>query len=197
MANSNTPMGLVPRFNGDGTPWNGQTRRCYISAGATNDLVVGPGDVVILDTANANKVTSGKFPTVMRATSGTEFYGVVTAVVMETQASTVYRAIGDARYVDVVVDKDCIYEAQEDGDTTDMSKTSPGHNVELLVGTTPTGTGISGMQLDSSTAAVTAAHDLKVISLVDRPDNAFGDYAKWLVQLNHSQLADAKIGIGA
>mgnify|MGYP003573195038 CR=1 FL=1 len=197
MANSNTPMGLVPRFNGDGTPWNGQTRRCYISAGATNDLVVGPGDIVILDTANANKVTSGKYPTVMRATSGTQFYGVVTAVVMETQASTVYRAIGTARYVDVVVDRDAIYEAQEDGDTTDMSATSPGLNVEVIVGTTPTGSGISGMQLDSSSAATTVGHDLKVISLVDRPDNAFGDYAKWLVQLNHSQLSDNKVGIGA
>ena len=200
MANANTPMGLVPRFNGDGTPWNGQTRRCYIAAGATNDLVVGPGDIVILDTANANKDSTGKFPTVMRATSGTELYGVVTSVVMETADSTLYRAIGEARYVNVVVDPLCIYEAQEDGDTTDMSDTSPGKNVELLVGTTPTtgsGAGISGMQLDSSTAATTIGHDLKVISLVDRPDNAFGDYAKWLVQINHHQLADNKVGIGA
>jgi len=196
MANPDTPMGLVPRFNSDGTPWNGQTRRCFIAAAATNDLVVGPGDVVILDTANANKDATGKCPTVMRATSGTELYGVVTSVVLETADSTIYRAIGDARYVNVVVDPGCIFEAQEDNDTANLDNTDPGLNTELIVGTTPTNTGISGMLIDS-TAATTVGHDLKVISLVDRPDNAFGDDAKWLVQINHHQLADAKVGIGA
>lgn len=196
MANVNTPMGLVPRFNGDGTPWNGQTRRCYISAAATNDLVVGPGDLVIIDTETDNRESTGKYLTVMRATQGTEFVGVVTSVEMVTADSTLYRAAGEARYVNVVVDPLCIYEAQEDSDGAAMAATATGWNVETIVGTTPTGTGISGMTLDSSSAAVTAAHDLKVIGLVDRADNALGNYAKWLVQINHHQYADAKIGVG-
>jgi len=196
MANVNAPEGLIPRLNSDGTAWNGATRRCYISAGATNDLIVGPGDAVILDTANANKDATGKYPTVMRATSETEMFGVVSSVEPVTQDSTIYRAIGEARYVNVIVDRDCVFEIQEDSVGAAMAATAVGQNITLIVGTTPT-TGISGMMIDSSTAATTITHDMKVVGLVDRADNAIGDYAKWLVKFNHHQGADNKIGIGA
>lgn len=195
MSNPDVAAGLIPRFHADGTPWNGALRKCYVHA--SDATRIGIGDPVKLDTTAAQKDPSGKCPTVIRAASGSEFYGVVVAVELETADSLIYRAASTQRYVFVTVDPDLIYEIQEDSDTSNMTYQAPGWNAELVAGDCNTTTGISTYELDSTSAAVTQAHDMKVIGLVDRADNALGTNAKWLVQFNHHQLADNKIGIGA
>lgn len=195
MANKDVASGLTPRFNLDMTPWNGPTIKCYVSA--SDATRIGIGDPVKLDPTNAQKVADAKHPTVIRAASGSEFFGVVTGVVMETRDSLLYRAASTARYVYVVPAALCIFECQEDSDTSNMAATAVGQNIELVPGDCSTVTGLSTYELDSTSAAVTQAHDMKVIGLVDRPDNALGTNAKWLVAFNHHQLADNKLGIGA
>lgn len=195
MANADVPSGLTPRFHADGTPWNGQTIKCYVSA--SDATRIGIGDPVKIDPTNSQKDASAKHLTVIRAGTGSEFLGVVVAVELVTGESTIYRAASTERYVYVTCDPTLIYEIQEDNASADLAATNVGQNAELVAGDCSTVTGISTYELDSDSAATTQAHDMKIIGLVDRPDNVIGTYAKWLVQFNHHQLADNKAGIGS
>ena len=62
-------------------------------------------------------------------------------------------------------------------------------NANLVIGNCSTATGVSIAEIDSSSAATTATLQVRLLRLVQRPDNVAGNYAKWLVQINlHSLL---------
>jgi hypothetical protein len=46
---------------------------------------------------------------------------------------------------------------------------------------------MSGVELDSSTAATTATLQVKIIRLDQRPDNEIGTNADWIVKINNHQ----------
>lgn len=81
-----------------------------------------------------------------------------------------------------------VYRIQADDVGTTLSVASVGANADLTVGSGNTATGMSAMEVDSSTIAATAGLQLKVIGFVDVPSNTPGVANQdVLVQINQSQ----------
>jgi hypothetical protein len=65
--------------------------------------------------------------------------------------------------------------------------------------TATTGNTISGISyavLDRSTTATTTDNTLRIIKKWDKPDNAYGDYCKWVVQINRHRLTPMTLVAG-
>jgi hypothetical protein len=93
----------------------------------------------------------------------------------------------------VVDDPDVLFEAQEDGDSDPLETADIGLNVNHIVAAGSTTTGQSGMQIDSTSHATTAAHTLKIIEVKQSPDNEFVTggqaFTRWIVKINNHQLS--------
>lgn len=183
MANTSAPTGLTPRRYRNGSPWMGAVRTYYVPATDATALYIGD-PVIIAGSADANGV-----PTVTRATAASA--GRITGVVVglrpggnNTLIPPKYRAASVAEYVLVADDPHLLFEAQEDSVGGALAATSVGLNVDLIAGTGDAYSGYSGWMLDSSTAAVTATLQMRIVELQPRPDNEIGNYAKWLVAIN-------------
>jgi hypothetical protein len=73
-----------------------------------------------------------------------------------------------------------------------------GKNADVAVGTGNTVTGVSAMELDSSTIAKTAALNLKIVGLYNVPGNDFGTNAVAVVKINEHLYGSAGVaGQGA
>jgi hypothetical protein len=88
-----------------------------------------------------------------------------------------------AMYALVVDDPNVIFEIQEDSAGGAIAVTAVGNNADVVATVGDTTTGLSKMSLDSSDV-VTTSQQLRILRLVDRPDNVLGLYAKWLVLIN-------------
>lgn len=93
----------------------------------------------------------------------------------------------------VATDPFLLMEAQEDGDTTPLVLADINTNIEIIDGTPSALTGVSAMELDSSTKNTTNTLPLRIVGIVDREDNQLAsvDAAKpntrWLVTFaNHA-----------
>lgn len=186
MANSDAASGLSPVAYLNGAPYNGQARRYYVPAAEATALHI--GDVVKL--AGSADATA-KYASVVIAASGDVFVGVIVAVELVTQASTIYREALTERYVMVADDPQLIFEAQLTGT---IAATDVGSNAELSVAAGSDITGLSATEV-TSTFATTAGHDTQILGIVDRPDNAIGTNAKVLVRLNKHQYTAGATGI--
>lgn len=192
MANANRPSGLTPVKNLNGSAWNGQANIYSIAASYGTALYIGD-PVISSGTSDANGVQGiaiaansgalrgvivglGKYESLMANPSGLDI---------------TYRPASDPAvwYAMVVDDPNVIFEIQENANGTQLSATEVGLNQILLSGT---GNGfVSGWQLASATDATpstTATLQLRLLGLSRRMDNAFGAYAKWLVQINVHEL---------
>lgn len=192
MANANAPFGLVPIMENNGSPWAGATSVYYVPA--TNATALYIGDPVILSgTADADGV-----PTAIRATGATSARitgAVVGFVPSATIVANGYRAASTAEYAIVADGPGVLYEVQEDAAGGALTASSVGLNANLVAGTGSRITG-SGFMLDSSTAATSATLQVRIVRLQNRPDNAIGDYAKWVVRLNLPTEAGIASGVG-
>jgi len=73
-----------------------------------------------------------------------------------------------------------------------------GKNADVVVGSGNTTTGVSAMELDSSTIAKTAALNLKIVGLYNVPGNEFGTNAVAVVKINEHLYGSAGVaGQGA
>jgi len=94
-----------------------------------------------------------------------------------------------------------VYEIQEDADTTPLAAADIGLNISFTTTAGNTATGVSAMELDSSAKAVTATLPLRILGLVQRPDNSFNtlgstlDPAKFEVMFNTYFHAPNIVGI--
>lgn len=200
MANNDRVFGLKPVSYLSGAPWNGE---CNVYQAASGDAVAQfKGDIVKLTGACE---ATGKYPTVAQyVAADAHALGVVigfstTAPQIAADPSNLnqpYRTASTAMYVYVVDSPFVIFEVQEDSVGGDVAVASIGLNAEMIVGSGNTSTGLSGMELDTSTVATTATLPLRILRLVDREDNAVGTHAKWLVKLNtHIHITDSATGV--
>lgn len=182
MANTDRPNGLRPVRHLNGSPWNGAVRRCYVPSSDGTAIFV--GDAV----KSAGSADADGVPTVAQAAAGNAIRGVVTGIeVLGSDLETLYRAASTARYVYVCEDPDVVFEIQEDSVGGALAATDVGNNADIVVGSGSTTSGASGMELDSSTKATTAAQ-LNILALVQRPDNEIGTNAKWEVFINEHEF---------
>jgi hypothetical protein len=68
-----------------------------------------------------------------------------------------------------------------------------GKNADVTVGTGNTTTGMSAMELDTSTIATTAALNLKIIGLYNVPGNTVGEFAVVVVKINEHLYGSAGV----
>ena len=82
---------------------------------------------------------------------------------------------------DVIDDPNQLFIIQAD---EDIVKADIGKNADVVGTGGSTTTGVSSMELDSSTIADTAALNLKIVGLWNAPGNEFGDFAVVVVKIN-------------
>lgn len=192
MANATGPFGLRPVRHIDGTPWNGQTVRCYISASYATALYV--GDPILWTPTLAEKDTTCKHPTINASagTSGTIIRGVITSFEPNPNNLTLnYHPASTEGWANVVLaTPTLVFQVRDDGDGTPAAVWAGQNAILANAGGGDTTTGYSGYTLDGSTTPTTTqAHTLHIVGLSDIEDNELGDYAIWDVLINTSQNA--------
>lgn len=194
MANPNRPSGFTPVQYLNGAPWNGQARLYSIAASYNTALYI--GDPVI---SSGTSDTNGVPGIAIGATTGA-LRGVIVGFSMSegdaagiNNLNITYRPASDPAvwYAMVVDDPNVLFSVQEESNGTQLAATEVGLNTISKSGT---GNGyVSGWQIPSATGATpntTATLQLRLFGLVRTPagQNAFGAYAKWLVQINVHEL---------
>lgn len=192
MPNVSRPNGLRPVRHLNGSSWNGQVETFALLAADATAVFV--GDVVKLSgTADVNGV-----PAIARAAANTDqMLGVVVGFVPDYSNLALpsqYRLASTARYALVCIDPTVVYEVQATGTTV---VADVGLNAGLTFTAGPTTTGVSGMQLDGATKAVTATLPLKILGWVQRADVDINDGTnmKLNVLLNNSGMANNTAGV--
>lgn len=200
MANLNSPFGLRPLRYLSGLPYNGAVTKYRKEA----SVVLGIGDPVVLagsaSEAGTNNADKDGIPLVTRAAAAS---GTITGVVMFVEIDsgtksradqTLHMAAADTGYVYVADNPDLIFEIQEDSDSNNLVLADVGEGVDIVVVNANTNTGLSNVEIDSSTSAaqIGNADQLRVLRLVEREDNELGANAKWEVLINeHTYKAAA------
>src|SRR5712664_226022 len=197
MANVSRVNGFRPVLHIDGSPFNGQVTRYFVSA--SDATAIYNGDLVKLaavsDSAGqallngANSVVGGA-PGVTKFVAGTDSAAV--GVVVGFMVNPVnlnnpqYRTASTAMYVLVADAPDTVFETQYNGT---IAATSFNKNVNVIDGGGSAVTGVSGEQADSTTVATTATLPLRIHGAVQKVDNDITvTNPKILVYINNHQL---------
>lgn len=195
MANVDTPFGLKPLEYLSGAPWNGQARKYYIASTYATALYI--GDPVVLA---GSSDTSGKYPTVEKATLADGNYTIGPIVAFEpdpTAPERKYHAASTAQYCYVADDPRIIFEIQMDS-ATDLAATDVGCNgIMIETHSGDTTTGLSGIEADESDFTnADLSNMLLLIGIVDREDNELATHCKAKVLISGTQH-QYNIGYGA
>ena len=196
MANISKPSGLKPVSTLSGAPYNGQARLYYVPATNATALYVGDPVTRLTASADANGV-----PSVSIGVAGSAICGVIVGVLpvaagVSLQGTTLdltrrSLAASTAGYVMVADDPSILFEIEE-GTTagaagTALTASAIGNNANFIVLAGASTVSDSGTLLDNATENTTATLNLKIMSLAQREDNAFGARAKWIVKINNHQ----------
>ena len=181
MANADVVKGFVPVKHP-----SGHIRTTRYSIPASDGTALFIGDLVKSDgSSDADGV-----PGVIQAAAGNYVRGaIVSFEPLLSSLTTMHRTASTLRYCYVADDPDQIFECQEDGVGGALALASVGLNAEFIVAAGSATTGLSGMELDTNTAATTNTLSLKILGFVQRPDNepAVAN-AKVLVRINLHEL---------
>ncbi len=195
MANTDSAFGAVPVGTTDGSDYHGKLREVEFLVG--DSVACGIGDFV---THQGTGGTDGKTPVVARAAAGGAIIGAIVSFLPNfsdegTLSSTPnHRAANTARKALVAWGSQVLYVMQEDGLVTPIVTASIGLNVDIgTVGDPNTTTGISTMEIDSSTV-LQATGQLRIHHLSPDADTVLGTTANgvnanWIVSINESQDA--------
>lgn len=184
MANTSRAKGARPVRHLNGSPWSGKVNRYHIPS--TDSTAMFVGDFV----KSAGSCDADGVPTIAQAAAGNTLLGVIVAFECNPDNLGLnYRVASTSRYALVCDDPDVVYEIQEDSVGGALAATNVGHNGDIVVGSGNTTTGCSAGMLDSSDviSTTTSTANLRVLRLVQRQDNAIGDYAKWEVLINEHE----------
>jgi hypothetical protein len=196
MANVSKPAGLKPVGYLGGSPWNGQARIYHVPSDNATALYVGDPVTRLTATADANGI-----PDVSIGVAGSAVCGVIVGVLptfpgVSLQATTLDLTrrslpVSTEGYLLVADDPNILFEVEEgvtgSGAGTALTQAAIGNNANFVIIAGASTVGDSGTLLDNSTEATTATLNLKIMSLAQREDNAFGSRAKWIVKINNHQ----------
>ena len=93
----------------------------------------------------------------------------------------------------VADDPDQLFVAQQDSDTSSLSAANINENANLIFGSGSTTTGLSGVEIDSSSATTTATLQVRIVAGYETPSNtistaAAGNNSVFVVKINNHQL---------
>jgi hypothetical protein len=202
MANSNNPKGLIPIKNNGGEL---DVNFYYVNSSYATALFIGD-PVVKNGTSNIANVVAGQrqfnagtLPEVEKATAGAgnPITGVIVGFLPNFDNTSRNYNPASTETIAVVADNpNQHFEIQEETAGTPLAATSVGLNANVVFAESgSTVTGISGVELDTTTPASGATLQLKILRLVDRVNNAIGQHAKWEVKINNHTDANAVAGI--
>jgi hypothetical protein len=95
----------------------------------------------------------------------------------------------------VITSPSAVFEAQDNNDTDGFTDADMGLNVNIELNAGSSTTKISGHELDESTANTTATLDLKMLQLLQVPDNAAGAWSRVEVIFANHRMASATAGV--
>ena len=198
MANTNFPFGLRPVSRLGTGLVTGAIRQFSVAAG--NGTAIFIGDPV--KGAGTSQIIDGNVLTdVVQAATGDVITGVVVGVKPVTQDSTIYRVASTQRILFVNIDPDALFEAQQGTGGTALTANDVGLNADFAVGTGSTATGMSGVTISNATEATTNTLDLKIVEMVNRPDNDVGASvtageanSRFLVRINRHLFSNQVAG---
>jgi len=197
MANTDSPFGFKPVGHLQGLDWSEKVRWYFVPA--TDGTAIGLYDLVIPVNTGAEAI--GEFPICAQATAGSTVL-LGSAVAFRTDPPSTprglqgdntiprytYRPASTAMYVGVTDDPYIIYEAQEDSVGSNLAAADVGTNCDIIVATADATTGLSQMEIDSSTTTPSTAN-VRILGLAPANaqvglTNAIGTNAKWRVLIN-------------
>lgn len=201
MANLNAPRGFVPVRYLNGSPWNGQANLYCIPS--SDGSQYSPGDAV----KSAAGGDANGVPYVQKAAGTDTVRGVIIGVLLPGFNNPSIQGVNidltsqgipatktNAYYVLVVDDPNVLFELQDDGASA-LTSTACNKNASFTV-TNPTAPQQqSASVLGTATVATTQSLNLRIMGLVQRDDNAFGVYAKWMVRFNQHELMGNTAGV--
>jgi hypothetical protein len=185
MANTSRANGFRPVKHLNGSPYNGQFNIYEIVAGDGTATFV--GDLVKADGGTA----TGVYPTCIRAgTSGEVTSGLLLGVIVGFVADPsrldlpAHRLASTKRYAYVADAPDLIFDVM-DGGTVPCTTTLIGSNTGFMATAGSTSTGKSGMTTGTTAPTTTDALPLKIMGIVNSPDNeAAAAYQRLHVMIN-------------
>lgn len=183
MANPDAPFGMRMATRTGGALVGGLNR---YSLPVTNAAILAVGDPVSsTGTADASGV-----PGIVRATAGAAIRGYVCGFEYDRDFEDLpdFRPISTAAFVLVSDDPFGRIYIQEDSDGGALAATDVGSNVNFIVANADAVTGQSQVELDSSTAGVTATLPLKILQLAQIEGNEIGVNAIWECSFNTHDL---------
>jgi len=194
---ANVLAGFRPVKHLTGAPYNGQLNRYVVPAAETGAINV--GDFVVLSDGAA----LGGYPAVERSTVTTSgaLVGVVVGFDIDTSNLNLpnIRLASTARIALVADAPDLLFAAPQDGVGGVIAAASVGLNVAIVVGTAATtAPGASTMTVDSSTVATTNTLPLKLMGIIDSPDQDITSTSRLsevLVMINTHQYAPSIAGV--
>ncbi len=194
MANSDRPNGAIPTGTLSGSPWQDSVQAFVLdgshSAIAIGDLVQmtvdGYLDIYAAGETSFIGVMVGKevaAPTTVLGKRGEHFLSADSPVL--SGAAVNQSAANATDIILVCTAPDAVFEMQEDGDSDPLELADVGANVEIINGGISSTTGISGMELDSSSHSATNTLPFRLLELAQRPDNEYVSggqaWTRWLV----------------
>lgn len=200
MPNLNAPKGLVPTRHLDGSPWNAQFTKVFVSSSDATAIFIGDIVKYIGSSPAAGTVAFGEdvsgVPMVARVTASNDatatWAGVVAGFkVNPDNLMQKHRVASQSRIGYIINDPTVVYECQEDALVTPIAAASIGLNAQLVFTAGSAVTGVSGLVIDSDTVTTAAAANVKILGLVKRLDNEFNsggagtDQAKFEVTIQH------------
>lgn len=185
MANTDSPFGAVAIGTSDGSDYHGKLREVAFLAGDAVACFI--GDFVKL---TGTGTADGLKPVVAQAAASNTLVGVLVSLVPdftdEGSLTTNHRLASTARTGMVLFGSDVLYVMQEDSVGGALAVTDIARNAEIIVAAGDTISGISAMEIDSSTV-VDATAQLRLRRIDASLDNALGVNAKWIVNINENQ----------
>ena len=196
MANSDLPFGfkLLSPFNPNYIQWYPMATT-YGTAIFKQDLVGAPAALTGYVCAALGGDTRPGMERIITGVAG-EVFGAVQGVYTSDGIQQMYHvasAAGDgvvAGYLAVCIDPEALYLAQEDSVGNSIAAASAGLNLDAIA--THTGntlTGVSKMELDSSSAAVTATLAMKLIRSWGS-DTVASANCRWICKVNAAAMGD-------
>jgi hypothetical protein len=203
MANVSFVNGFSPVETFNGTPYNSKVKPYLVKTGDSTAMFL--GDLVNIAggcgvVAIQSDWTGYSLPLVAQAAAtSTTVVGVIVGFEPDRSDLTLlYRKASTERIVYVCDDPNMMFVAQEDGLVTPIALADMTKNINIIVGAGATLFGNSGMQLDSSTVAVTATFPIRLIKpfpVTGNDGSGSLAYTKYLCMINNGFYKTGILGV--
>lgn len=185
MANTDTPYGL--KLEQSST--SGDVKLTRVLFDADDSTAVFVNDALTVDQTNGG---DGATIAMVQAAAGGNVDGIFMGLEVTDSAtsSTKYRLASTKKYGLALVSgiKNAVFICQEDSVGGALTADDVGKYCDLIVGSGDTTTGISGMEIDSSSAG-TSDGQVVLLGPADVKGNAIGDNCIWRVMINESKFS--------